>query len=61
LPTRFACCGRGVSARFALPAILSNLGTWEQQVAEPWRLLSLGASSFLIGLDCFTMAARVWY
>jgi MFS family permease len=36
------------------------LGTWAQQVAEPWLLLSLGASSFLIGFDSFAMAAPVW-
>jgi predicted MFS family arabinose efflux permease len=36
-------------------------GTWAQQVAEPWLLLSLGASSFLIGLDTFVQAAPVWF
>jgi len=30
---------------------LSNIGTWAQQVAQPWLLLSLGASPFVIGLD----------
>ena len=45
---------------FCLASFLSNLGTWAQQVAEPWLLLSLGASSFLIGLDSFAMAAPVW-
>jgi MFS family permease len=29
-------------------------------VAEPWLLLSLGASSLVIGLDSFVMAAPVW-
>jgi MFS family permease len=45
---------------FSLASFLSNLGTWAQQVAEPWLLLSLGASSFLIGLDSFAMAAPAW-
>ncbi|HUH85934.1 MAG TPA: MFS transporter, partial [Stellaceae bacterium] len=45
---------------FCFASLLSNLGTWAQQVAEPWLLLSLGASSFLIGLDSFVMAAPVW-
>ena len=41
-------------------SLLSNIGTWAQQVAEPWLLLSLGASSFLIGLDAFAISAPVW-
>jgi len=45
---------------FSFASFLSNLGTWAQQVAEPWLLLTLGASSFLIGLDSFAMAAPVW-
>ena len=45
---------------FCFASLLSNLGTWAQQVAEPWLLLSLGASSFLIGLDSFATAAPVW-
>ena len=36
---------------FFFASILSNIGTWTQQVAEPWLLLSLGASAFLVGLD----------
>jgi predicted MFS family arabinose efflux permease len=40
--------------------LLSNIGAWAQQVAEPWLLLSLGASPFLIGLDSFAMNAPVW-
>ncbi len=42
-------------------SLLSNVGTWAQQVAEPWLLLSLGASSFLIGLDSFAMNAPIWF
>ncbi|PAY10770.1 MFS transporter [Bradyrhizobium sp. UFLA03-84] len=37
--------------------LLSNIGMWSQQVAEPWLLLSLGASSFVIGLDSFVQSA----
>ena len=45
---------------FCFASLLSNLGTWAQQVAEPWLLLSLGASSFLIGFNSFAMAAPAW-
>ena len=44
---------------FWFSSLLSSIGTWAQQVAEPWLLLSLGASSFLIGLDSFAMNAPV--
>jgi len=42
---------------FWFATLLSNIGTWAQQVAQPWLLLSLGASPFLIGLDAFAMSA----
>ena len=45
---------------FWFASLLSNIGTWAQQVAQPWLLLSLGASSFLVGLDAFAMDAPVW-
>lgn len=45
---------------FCFAGLLSNIGTWAQQVAEPWLLLGLGASSFVIGLDAFAMAAPAW-
>lgn len=45
---------------FWFASLLSNIGTWAQQVAQPWLLLSLGASSFLIGLDAFALSAPVW-
>lgn len=45
---------------FCFASLLSNIGTWAQQVAEPWLLLSIGASSFLIGLDAFVQAAPAW-
>jgi predicted MFS family arabinose efflux permease len=45
---------------FWVASLLSSIGTWAQQVAEPWLLLTLGASSFLVGLDSFAMNAPVW-
>lgn len=45
---------------FWFASLLSNIGTWAQQVAQPWLLLSLGASSFLIGLDNFALGAPGW-
>jgi MFS family permease len=45
---------------FWFASLLSSVGTWAQQVAEPWLLLTLGASSFLIGLDAFAMNAPGW-
>ncbi|WP_034301633.1 MFS transporter [Herbaspirillum sp. RV1423] len=45
---------------FFFATLLSNIGTWTQQVAQPWLLLSLGASSFVVGLDAFAMGAPVW-
>jgi MFS family permease len=44
---------------FWFASLLSSIGTWAQQVAQPWLLLSLGASSFLIGVDSFAMNAPV--
>jgi MFS family permease len=38
---------------FWIASLLANIGTWAQQVAQPWLLLSLGASPFLLGLDAF--------
>ena len=45
---------------FWFASLLSNIGTWAQQVAQPWLLLSLGASPVLVGLDSFAMSAPVW-
>lgn len=45
---------------FWVASLLSSIGTWAQQVAQPWLLLSLGASPFLVGLDAFAMNAPVW-
>ena len=44
---------------FWFASFLSNVGTWAQQVAQPWLLLNLGASSFLLGVDAFAMGAPV--
>ncbi len=38
-------------------AIISNIGTWIQKVAQPWLILSLTGSSFLLGLDGFMQDA----
>jgi len=46
---------------FWFASLLSNIGTWVQQVAQPWLLLSLNASSFLIGLDSFALGAPGWF
>jgi len=38
---------------FWVASLLANIGTWAQQVAQPWLLLSLGASPMLLGVDAF--------
>jgi MFS family permease len=40
--------------------LLSNTGSWMQQVAEPWLVLRLSNSPFLVGLDSFTADAPIW-
>jgi MFS family permease len=45
---------------FWFASLLSSIGTWAQQVAQPWLLLTLGASPALVGLDAFAMSAPVW-
>src|ERR1019366_6743551 len=55
---RLLCSRRYGSFWFG--SLLSNLGTWMQQVAEPWLILSLSGSSFLLGLDAFASDAPVW-
>ena len=41
-------------------SLLSNIGTWMQGVAEPWLVLSLSGSSFLLGLDAFAADGPAW-
>ena len=45
---------------FWVANLLSRIGTWAQQVAEPWLLLSLGSSPLIVGVDAFAMDAPVW-
>jgi MFS family permease len=45
---------------FWFSSLLSNIGTWMQSVAEPWLVLSISGSSFLLGLDSFAMNAPFW-
>jgi MFS family permease len=44
---------------FWVGSLLSNIGTWMQNVAEPWLVLSLSGSSILLGLDAFALDAPV--
>ncbi len=34
-------------------SFISNIGTWVQKVAQPWLILQLSGSPFLLGLDGF--------
>lgn len=45
---------------FWFSSLLSNIGTWMQSVAEPWLVLNISGSPFLIGLDSFAMNAPFW-
>lgn len=45
---------------FWTASLFSSIGTWAQQVAEPWLLLAVGASAFMVGLDSFASNAPVW-
>ncbi len=42
---------------FWISSLLSNMGTWMQQVAQPWVILSISQSAFLVGLDSFALNA----
>jgi MFS family permease len=44
---------------FWFASLLANIGTWAQQVAQPWLMLSLGATPFMLGLDAFALGAPV--
>lgn len=41
-------------------SLLSNIGTWMQQVAQPWVILALTNSSFWVGMDSFAVNAPSW-
>jgi len=45
---------------FWFASLLSSLGTWAQNVGEPWLLVTIGASPFLIGLDSFAADGPAW-
>jgi MFS family permease len=47
-------------ALFWVASLFSNIGTWMQQVAQPWVILSLSHSSFLVGVDSFALNAPGW-
>jgi predicted MFS family arabinose efflux permease len=63
-PTRSSSALRALRSRdFAIlwfGNLLSNTGTWMQQVAEPWLVLRLSNSPFLLGLDSFMTDAPIW-
>lgn len=42
---------------FWLGSLFSNMGSWMQQIAEPWVVLSLSNSPFWVGLDGFALNA----
>ena len=42
---------------FWVSSLFSNIGTWMQNTAQPWIVLSLSNSPFLVGLDSFAMNA----
>jgi len=42
---------------FWVASLLANIGTWAQQVTQPWLMLSLGASPLMLGLDAFALSA----
>ena len=42
---------------FWVASLLANIGTWAQQVSQPWLMLSLGASPLMLGLDAFALSA----
>jgi len=47
-------------ALFWISSLLSNIGTWMQQIAQPWIMLSISHSSFMVGLDSFALNAPGW-
>jgi MFS family permease len=45
---------------FWISSLFSNIGTWMQQVAQPWVVLSLTNSPFWVGVDSFALNAPGW-
>jgi MFS family permease len=45
---------------FWISSFFSNVGTWMQQVAQPWIILSLNPSSLWVGMDSFALNAPGW-
>jgi len=43
-----------------ISSLFSNIGTWMQQVAQPWVILNLTHSAFWVGMDSFVMNAPGW-
>ena len=41
-------------------SLLSNIGSWMQNVAQPWLVLQLSDSPFLLGVDSFAGTAPLW-
>lgn len=42
-------------ALFWVSSLLSNIGTWMQQVAQPWLVLNLSNSAMWVGIDSFAL------
>jgi MFS family permease len=47
-------------ALFWVASLFSNVGSWMQLVAQPWVMLTISQSSFLVGLDSFALNAPGW-
>ncbi|MFI5153714.1 MAG: MFS transporter [Chitinophagales bacterium] len=58
VPKSFFRTGRYIL--FWVSSLFSNIGTWMQQIAQPWVVLSLSNSAFWVGLDSFAMNTPGW-
>jgi len=47
-------------ALYWVSSLFSNIGTWMQQVAQPWVILNISHSAFWVGMDSFVMNAPGW-
>ncbi len=45
---------------FWASSLFSNIGTWMQQIAQPWVVLGLTNSAFWVGVDSFALNAPGW-